>query len=271
MHGCTTFIFLLITWSPVSLFAQLDSQPLIEDVGVEEHLGETINLDLEFTNRFGEKVTLGQLIQVNRPTILAPVYYSCPGLCTLVLNGVARLVNDLEFQMGTDYQVINISFDPTNTPDLAKEKAGNYYRTLNDAKAAESHWHFLTGQQENIAQFTQAIGFNYKKANDQYSHASVLVLVSPQGKITRYLYGVDYPGKDVRRALVEASQGKVGNTLDKMLMYCFRYDPLAGKYVPYAWGIMRIGAGLTLLIMLVGGFFLWKSDLLKKRRLRQHV
>ena len=261
---------LFMAWVlPVS--GQLDTKPLIKDVGVDEHLGQKVDLSLTFTSMTGERVSLADLVRAGKPTVIAPVYYSCPNLCTLVLNGVRDAINGTDLVLGEDYQVLNVSFDPENTPELAAAKAANYYETLDDPKAADGAWRYLTGDKEQIAQLMDEIGFRYKKANGQYSHTSVLVLLSPEGVITRYLYGVRYPSRDFRLAVVEASAGKVGTTIDRLLIYCFRYDPLAGKYVPYAWGIMRAGAALTLIGFLVFGFILWKKELFKKRRLGHHV
>ncbi|CAM2006463.1 SCO family protein [Acanthopleuribacter pedis] len=246
------------------LFAQLDTKPLIEDVGVDEKLGQRINLAQTFTDRHGNPVTLGDLFTDGKPVIIAPVYYSCPQLCTLVLNGVRNLINDMTLTLGEDYRVVNICIDPDNTPEMAADKAKNYIGTLDRPEPADKNWFFLTGNSQVIENAMDQIGFRYKKVDEQYNHASVIVLVSPQGVISRYVYGVTYPAKDVRLGLVEAAEGKVGTTLDKVLIYCFRYDPLAGKYVKDAMNLMRLGSGLSLLAMLVIGFFLWRSELLNK-------
>jgi len=265
-----TFLLVLILCAPLSLSAQLDTKPLIEDVGIEEHLGETIDLDLAFRDRNGNRVTLGELMNDEKPTVFAPVYYTCPNLCTLILDGSRDLINELDLQLGVDYRVINVSFSPENTPELARQKAENYIETLDDKRPAD-HWYFLTGEEPQIVAFMDAIGFRYKKIEDLYSHTSVLVLASPKGKITRYVYGVDYDPKTVRMGLIEAADGKVGSTLDRILIYCFKYDPLAGKYVPYAWGIMRIGAAASMLVLAALVIVLWRSELLRKRRLEHHV
>ncbi len=269
-----TFIslcFALAVWFPAGLFAQLDTKPLIEDVGVDERLGETLDLEMTFTDASGATVKLKDLIDGSRPTVLTPVYYSCPGLCSLVLNGVQRLVNASDLDLGEDYQIISVSFNAEDTTALAAKKKNNYRRVVKAPDAVAEHWRFLTGSQENTSSLMNQIGFRYKRVGEEFSHASVLVLVSPDGLITRYLYGVDYPAKDFRLSMVEASDGRVGSTLDKVLIYCFRYDPLAGKYVPYAWGIMRLGAALTLLCLAVLVFVFWRGEWLNKRRLRQHA
>jgi len=264
-------IFLSIFCLSQGLFGQLDTKPLIDEVGVDEHLGETLDLDLTFVDETGKTVALRELIDGDLPVVIAPVYYSCPNLCTLVLNGVRDLINETSLKLGDQYRVINISIDPTNTPELAAEKAANYYETLNEPESGKANWHYLTGTEENVARVMDQIGFRYKWINDQYSHASVIVLASPEGLITRYIYGVKYNARDFRLAMVEASAGTVGSTLDKVLIYCFKYDPLAGKYVPIARRIMRIGALITLLLLAAFVIFLWSKELLNKRRLGQHV
>lgn len=241
-----------------------DTRPMVEDVGVSEHLGEDLDLTLSFTNEEGERVQLEDYIRGDIPVVLAPVYYSCPGLCTAVLNGITKLIEDLDLELGKDYRIVNVSFDPENTPLMAKLKRTNYADELKNSEAAVKHWHFLTGESSGIDPLMTDIGFRYKKLEDQYSHASVLVLITPNGKINRYIYGVSYPAKDVRLALIEAAQGKIGNTFDQIIIYCFRFDPRAGKYVPVAWKIMRIGALLSLLVLVAVGGFLWRGEFFKK-------
>ncbi len=258
---------LLVCWSfggLMPLFAQLDTKPLISDVGVDEKLGQHINLAQTFTDRHGNPVKLSEIFADGKPVIIAPVYYSCPQLCTLVLNGVRDLINEMELTLGEDYRVVNICIDPENTPQMAADKAANYFATLARPEPAEKNWFYLTGKSQVVENAMDQIGFRYKKVDEQYSHTSVIVLVSPEGVITRYVYGVSYPAKDVRLGLVEAADGKVGRTLDKVLIYCFKYDPLAGKYVKDAMNLMRLGGGLSLLLMVVIGFFLWRSELLNK-------
>jgi len=270
MNRFAPLLLLLIGLTTDFIAAQVDTRPLVEDVGVDEHLGGVIDADLRFRDAQGQEVRLGDLMRGRQPIIFAPVYYSCPNLCTLVLNGVRDLINEMDLLPGKEYKVINISFDPANTPPLAAAKAENYAATLKDPSAAD-HWYFLTGTEESIHAFTEAVGFKYKFINGQFSHASVLVLASPEGKITRYIYGVRYDAATARMALVEASAGKVGTTLEKVFVYCFRYDPLAGKYVPVAWRVMRIGGVLTLLVLAAGALFLWNLELTRKRRLRPDV
>jgi len=266
----TLLITCVLGGLPCLTFAQLDTKPLIEDVGIDERLGNTIDLDLEFRDRNGRALELSDLLDDEKPTIFVPVYYTCPNLCTMILDGTRDLINELQLQLGVDFRVVNVSFDPSNTPELARQKAENYIATLRDPRPAD-HWYFLTGEADRIEAFMDSIGFRFKKIEDLYSHTSVLVLASPEGKITRYVYGVDYDPKTVRMALVEAADGKVGSTLDRILIYCFKYDPLAGKYVPYAWGIMRIGAAASALVLVALVITLWRAELMRKRRLEHHV
>lgn len=249
-------------------WAQVDSTPLVDGVGVDEHLGEHVDLDLRFRSERGQPVSLRDYMEPGRPVILAPVYYSCPRMCTLVLNGVRDLIRDLDMQPGTDYQVINISFDPTNTPDMAAAKAHSYIESLKP-KIIGDNWHFLTGDSDQVEKVMDQIGFRYKWINDAYSHASVIVFLSDTGKITRYLYGVTYPVRDARLALLEASQGKVGSTLDRILIYCFHYDPLTGKYTLAAMNIMRAGGVFAAFAFAVLGYFLVKRPS-RKRRMELH-
>lgn len=252
-------------------YAQLDAKPLIEDVGVDEHLGERVDLSLTFSDESGKTVQLGDYYQDGVPVVLVPVYYSCPNLCTAVLNGVRDLIAESDLTLGEGYRVVNVSFDPENTPDLAHAKATSYRATLDDTVGAKSEWVYLTGSEDNIRTLMDQIGFRYKWVNDQYSHSSVLVLTAPDGKITRYVYGVTFPERIVRLGLVEAAQGKVGSTVDKLLIYCFRYDPLAGKYVPVANRIMKVGALISLVIVVLISAVLWRGELFNKRRLQQDV
>lgn len=256
---------------PIS--AQSGAAALIQGVGVDQNLGAELPLDLEFTTRDGKTMKLGQIIDGSKVTILVPVYYSCPGLCTSVLGSVCKIIDGMSLDLGDDYQIVNISFDPTNTPELALEKAETYRTVLSEKhrEAAKSAWYFLTGSQENITKLMNLIGFRYKKVGTEYSHAATLVAVTREGKVARYLTGIGITPEDARFALVETSQGSLGSPIDLVLSYCYRYDPTAGKYVPLAWRIMRIGCMIVLLLMCIGGAILWKSEFVRKRRLEHNV
>lgn len=246
--------------------AGIDSvEPLIDGVGVDEKLGTKVSTDLVFTDQDGKKVQLSEILNKGKPVILAPVYYTCPGMCTLTLNGVLDLVNNMSLELGEEYIVASVSFDTRNTPELAKAKAAKYYGSLKNQERSRE-WYFLTGTQETVDTLMGQIGFHYKAIGDQFSHPSVLVLLEKNGTINRYVYGVNYPPKDVRLALIEASWGKIGTPFDRVLIYCFRYDPKAGKYVPVARNIMKAGGALTIFVMAIAGFFLWRKELPQLRR-----
>lgn len=266
MHGlfAKSLVFFCVFFA--SAIAGIDSvEPLIDGVGVQEQLGKRISKQVEFTDQDGKKVTFEDILAQGKPVVLAPVYYSCPGMCTLVLNGALELINSMKLDLGDQYIVVNVSFDTRNTPEMAKSKAAKYYSLL-DNRNQERNWYFLTGSQESVDTLMGEIGFHYKAIGDQFSHASVLVLLETNGTINRYVYGVKYPPKDVRLALIEASQGKIGSPFDQVLIYCFRYDPKAGKYVPVARNIMKAGGALTILVMAITGFFLWRKELPQLRR-----
>jgi protein SCO1/2 len=222
--------------------------PDLQDIGIDEKSGSTIPLDLVFVDETGKAVKLDQYFHHDRPVVLQLSYFGCPMLCTLVSNGLVESLNDLTLTMGKDFEVINVSFDPSETSDLAWMKKKSFLEAYNRPAGAES-WHFLTGKPEQIKQLTQAVGFKYKwiEQKHQFSHPAALMLLTPDGKISRYLYGVKYDPRTLRLSLVEASQGKVGSTTDRILLTCFHYDASAGKYTATAMGIMRIAGVLTVI------------------------
>lgn len=244
-----------------------DTRPIISEVGVDEKRGDLIDLSLTFKDRSGKEIRLDQIVKGDVPVILAPVYYNCPSLCTMVLNGASDVIDEMSLRIGKDYRVINVSFEPADTPELAAAKSANYLNALETQENVNANWYWLTGSEAAVAKLMDQIGFRYKKVDQDYSHTSTLVVLSPKGMISQYFYGVAYPARDVRFALVDAAEGRVGTTMDQILMYCFRFDPRAGKYVPYAWGIMRVGGALTLIGMSIVGFFLWKLEFTERRRL----
>ncbi len=225
------------------------SEPLpseLRGIEITEHLDARLPLDLEFTDEAGRTVRLGDYFQGRRPVILNLAYYNCPMLCTLVLNGVVAAANQLDWTLGEEFASVTVSIDPAETPELAKAKKENYLHTYRRPDGA-THWHFLVGRQENISRLAEATGFGYRydaKAK-QFIHAAVTMVVTPDGRISRYLYGIEHQPRTLRLALLEAGQGKVGNSIDRLVLYCYDYDPAAGRYSPVATRIMRVGAGLT--------------------------
>ena len=228
---------------------------LLEEVGFDQKLGSQVPLDTWFRDASGEKIQLSSIINGDKPVILAMVYYECPMLCTLVLNGMLRAFSVLEPKVEQDFDVVAISIDQDETPFLASQKKREYVNRYRRPESAPG-WHFLTGEASQIQAVAESIGFRfaYDEKNDQWAHASGLVVLTPQGKASRYLYGVEYRTKDLRLSLVEASQGKIGTIVDDLLLLCFQYDPSIGKYSLAVMNTLRIGAVLT--ILLLGGFVL---------------
>jgi protein SCO1/2 len=222
---------------------------VLGQVGIDQKLGDTIPLDTVFRDEAGHDVRLGSLIGP-RPVILTLVYYKCPMLCTLVLNDLVRTLRPMEMNIGKDFDVVTVSFDPTETSELSNAKKTQYVRELNQP-GAQANWHFLTGTQESIHKLTDAVGFRYawdEKAK-QFAHASGIIILTPQGKIARYFFGIQYAPKDVRLSLVEASGNHVGSVTDQILLYCFHYDPTTGKYGFIVTRALHIGGVLTILAL----------------------
>lgn len=234
---------------------------ILDEIGVDEKLGDTVPLDLSFVNSEGDTVRIGDLIEEEKPVLLNPLYYECPVLCGVVLDAVFKVVDELKWTPGSDYTIISFSIDPGETPAIAAESKEQYLTDLN-RPGAEKGWHFLTGSQESIDKLTEAIGFRYKydEDKDQYIHLASIMLLSPEGTIVRYLYGATFSEFNLRNALYEAADGKIGSAVDQVVLYCFTYDPDSNSYVPVALNIMKIGGLATVIIL---GIFLgvfWRRE-----------
>lgn len=226
---------------------------LLRDVGIEQHLDAQLPLDAAFRDEAGREVRLGDYF-ADKPVILALVYYRCPMLCTQVLNGFLKSSQAVPLEIGRDYEVVTVSFDPRETPDLAAEKKRHYVRAYRRDGAARG-WHFLTGNQNSIDRLAQSVGFRYRydPASGQFAHASGIVIATPEGRLARYLYGIDYSPHDLRLGLVESSAGKIGSPVDQVLLLCYHYDPLTGQYGLAIAGALRAAGALTVLVLI--GFF----------------
>jgi protein SCO1/2 len=227
---------------------------ILKYVGIEQHLDAQLPLDLKFRDEMGREVKLGDYFG-KRPVVLSMVYYECPMLCGEVLNGEASVFTTLKFDIGKEYEVVTVSFDPTEGPDLARGKKRVYVDRYGRA-GGEQGWHFLTGSPESVKALTNAVGFNYAwdEQTKQFAHAAAIMVVKPDGKIAQYFYGVEYSPKDLRFGIVQASQGKVGNVVDQVLLYCYHYDPRTGKYGAIVSRVLKIAGALTVLIL--GGFLI---------------
>ena len=215
------------------------------DIGIIEKLGDTIPLDLTFNNENNEPVSLRQLI--NKPTILMFVYFDCPNLCSPLMNGVAEVISKLDLTLGKDYNVITISFNTSDTPEKAKEKKVNFVQKI--SKENQKYWVYLTGTQENISAITAAAGYKYKSQGLDFAHPSAIMVLSPAGKITRYLYGLTYLPFDVKMAIIEAQKGIARPTSSKVLEYCFAYNPSSKTYTLQ---VTRIVGIIMLFIVTIG-------------------
>ncbi|MGZ5278756.1 MAG: SCO family protein [Pseudobdellovibrionaceae bacterium] len=223
----------------------------LKNVGITEHLGDNLDLNLQFKNEKGELVRLGSYYNGVNPVVVSLVYYSCPGLCSFHLNGVVDSIKNLDWSIGKEYQYVVISFDAKETSELASQKKENYLKLYKRPEAA-SGWHFLTADAETIQKITSQIGFQFewKEETKEWAHASAAVVTTPKGKISRYLHGIIFDDKTFRLALNEAGEGKIGNFVDRMIWYCFHYDPKQSKYVIYAANVMKAG-GFGIIFALV--------------------
>ncbi|HVM96499.1 MAG TPA: SCO family protein [Candidatus Acidoferrales bacterium] len=227
-----------------------EGQPeILRDVSIDQRLNEQVPLDLTFRDEAGNTVQLGKYFG-SKPVILSLAYYECPMLCTLVLNGVASALKVLSFDIGKEYEVVTVSFDPREKPELAAAKKKNYVKEYGRA-GAESGWHFLTGDQESIRRLTEAVGFRYKWDPDtkQFAHAAGIIVLTPQGRISRYFYGVEFAPRDLRLGLIEAADNKIGTAVDQLLLYCFHYDPKTGRYGALAINSVRLGGLVTVVAL----------------------
>lgn len=226
----------------------------LDGVDFEQKLNQQIPLQLPFRNEAGETVPLGKYFG-GRPVIVTLVYFNCPMLCTLELNGMLQAARAMKLEMGRDYDVVTVSFNPADTPQLAAAKKASYLERYNHPGAAAG-WHFLTGDQTSISQLTRAMGFRYRydAKSGQFYHASGIVVATPDGRLARYFYGVEYFPRDVRLALVDAANGRIGNIVDQALLFCFHYDPSTGKYTVGIWRLLQAMCLLTL--GMIGGLFI---------------
>lgn len=244
-------VIALCLFSRAALEAQLLTKEQIEKIGIDQHLDEELPLNLVFKDEQGQQVKLEQYFG-SKPVVLTLVYYECPMLCTQVLNGLVRSLRMLSFEMSRDYEVVTVSFDPRETPELAAAKKAEYLKTLGKP-GAEAGWHFLTGTQDQIDQLAKAVGFRYEfdERTNQYIHAAGIVVLTPTGRLARYFYGIEFSPKDLRLGLIEASNEQIGSPIDEFLLLCFQYDPASGKYTLAILNILRIAGGLTVMVLAI--------------------
>lgn len=244
---------MFVMCAPSSAALALDNAsvtpPSLRGVGIDQRLNNQVPLDLKFRDETGQTVTLGSYFG-KKPVILSLVYYSCPMLCTMSENGLLNALRDVEFNIGEQYEVVTVSIDPSDTPEAALGKkavyVGLYGRNRSESKQG---WHFLVGDEPSIRALAQAVGFhyNYIPETKQFAHATGIIVLTPRGKISRYFYGITYPSRDLRLALVEASGEKIGSPVDQVLLYCCEYNPNTGRYGVVVARILKIAGAITIL------------------------
>jgi protein SCO1/2 len=261
-----------------ALFAQAQAQPagvrppVLKDVGIDQLLNSQVPLDLEFRDEHGRAVKLAEYFR-DKPVVLSLVYYDCPQLCTQVLTGLLGTLKTLPMTPGKDFISLSVSFDPREKPELAAGKKAEYIRRLNKP-GVEDGWHFLTGEEPAIRALTKAVGFRFvwDPVTKQYAHASGIIILTPQGKVSRYMYGIgtsplggppEYPPRDLRFSLLDASGGKIGSLADQIILYCYMYDPERGAYGLVISRLLKIFGGLTIVTLAALFIFLRRRE--KKR------
>lgn len=232
----------------------------LKKVSFDQNLGVQVPLDLPFRDETGRAVQLSQYF-TGRPVILSLVYYECPMLCVQALNGLVRSLKILALEPGRDYAIVTVSFNPAETPKEAAAKKDEYIKRFDRAGAAEA-WHFLTGTESSIRVLTDTVGFHYvyDAPTKQFAHPTGIIVLTPEGKTSKYIYGIDYGPRDLRLALVEASDHKIGTPVDRLLLYCYHYDPATGRYGLVLMNVLRLAGVLT--VVLIGGFILlmWRHE-----------
>src|SRR6478672_11271929 len=235
----------------------------LQKVGFDQKLGDQLPLDAEVKDESGKVQKLGEFFKSGRPVIVAFVYYECPMLCNEVLNGLTGSLKGINLNAGKDFDVVAISFDPRDNdkPDLAKNKKLSYLEHYG-RPGTDSGWHFLTGSQESIKAVTDAAGFKYEwdDKTQQFAHAAAVMVVTPEGKMSRYFYGIDYAPKDLKFGIMDSAQAKVGNPAEQLLLYCYHYDPASGKYGLAILRVMRLAGVATLLGMGAMAFVFWRKN-----------
>lgn len=266
-------------WIVAALFAALLSagpaaaQPSgetlrqFEGVGLTEKLGETVPKDLTFQNAAGETVRLGQYFDGDKPVVLQLAYFDCPMICPLMLDGLAQTLRGMDWAPGEEFEVVTLSFNPREGSETARQKKQQYVsgagaKSASSVKGAAEGWHFLTGDEAAIQALTDAVGFEFRwvEEKQEYAHPTAVIFLSGSGKVTRYIYGMEVSPGDARKALVEASNGNVGTTVDRIALYCFQFDPEENSYVADAFNIMRLAGGLTVVLLGLTLFIFWKRE-----------
>jgi protein SCO1/2 len=252
MSRTTWLLAVSLVTAPGPAIAGEERPSILREIGFDQHMGENVPPDITLRDESGKSVRLGDYFG-KRPVVLSLNYYSCPMLCTVTLNGLASALDVLTYTAGNEFEIVTVSFDPREKPDLAAQKKKAYLQRYRRPGAAEG-WHFLTGDADQIERLTKAVGFRYAwdAETKQFAHPAGVMVLTPEGKIARYLFGIDYAPKDLRFAVIEASAGRIGTPLEQIVLACYRYDPMTGRYGAAIMRMIRVGGVLTLLAL--GGF-----------------
>jgi protein SCO1/2 len=243
--------------------AQSNLPPVLKGVDVEEHLGEPLPVATRFTDASGREVQLGEVLSKTKPVVLTLVYYQCPQLCNLVINGQVKAMQEAGLELGKDFEAVTVSIDPKDVPAQSLERRRRHLQSLGKPETAP--WSFLTGSEENVRKLADALGFKYTYDADtkQYAHAAVVHVITPEGSISRYLYGTSFPAKDFRFALLEAAGGRVGTSFDRIMLSCFKYDTATRRYGFYIFGFLRLGALMVFFALSSVLVYFWRRELKK--------
>ena len=257
------YILLMV---PKSVLAETQEAAIANSAGVDEHLGEKVDLSLSMQDQFGDQIQLEKYFKDAKPAIFTLNYYSCASLCSVQLNAVLNGLKEMDWLPGTQFNMLTLSIDPEETSSLAAQKRGTYLEELDKEGAS---WEFMVAKQEVISDIANQVGYRYTydEQSKQFAHPAVIMILSPDGTISRYLYGVSYSARDLKFALIEASEGKIGTTVDKVMLSCFAYDNTTGRYTASAFGLMRLAGVITLFFLGAMVTALWRRD----RRQSQHV
>jgi len=238
-------VFILIGFALQPALARETGDAEKVPIGINEHLGETIPLNYTFVDEKGDTLSLAEL--VDKPTILNFVYFNCPGICTPLLGGLQDVIDKVDLKPGVDFKILTISINKDETPELALSKKRNYFKGLK-REFPEEAWLWMTGDSANITGLTDAVGFNFRRTGDDFAHPAALIMLSPDGKIARYLYGITFNQFDLKMAVIEASEGRVGPTIAKVIQFCFSYDPAGRKYV---FNVLKVSATVIILFVII--------------------
>jgi protein SCO1/2 len=248
--------------APIGAGTSREMPKELKAAGITEKLGDTVDLEgLRFTNEAGEEVTLASYFKRGKPVVLSIVYYECPSLCTFVLNGLTDALDKFQWTPGKEFEVVSVSMNHRETPELAQTKKNAYLDALDRPEIAGG-WHFLVGTEAMIKKLTNQLGFGFQWDPDQkqYAHSAALMILTAQGRISRYLYGIQYSLKDLRLALLEASEGKIGTLVDRVLMFCYQYDPSSRGYSLVAFRLVQLGSAITVLLVSFYLFWFWRRQ-----------